>query len=163
MSGWNKRWPVFIPKKTAWVIILLFFLLVCTLVGDVSAVETNKPGEDPTAFDEEPPPDRPMYFKLDEHPVSINTSTNEEGDSLVDQFDQMTEWGIISTKFKPSESEWDIQAADDFVVPAAEGNWKVTSIEASGFFVSGDLKLNNPDVEIAHVYFYMDAGGVLGR
>jgi hypothetical protein len=75
---------------------------------------------------------------------------------LYDQTDSLTD-GINSQDFEAANASFSNQAADDFVVPAADGAWTIHAVHALGEYFNGPGPM--PSV---NVFFYADAGGLPG-
>ena len=78
---------------------------------------------------------------------------------LYDQTDNAGTDAITSQDFEAANDAYDNQAADDFVVPAADGTWTIDEVYVSGAYWNGSP--GGPSLQ-ANVYFYQDASGLPG-
>jgi len=78
---------------------------------------------------------------------------------LYDQTDNPGTDAITSQDFEASFNTYDAQAADDFVIPAADGTWTIDEVYVSGAYWNGAP--GGPSLQ-ANVYFYENASGLPG-
>ena len=83
------------------------------------------------------------------------------GSVLLDQMDYVGSWGIVSQNYE--YDAWDIEAADDFTVPASDETWTIESLDVFGFCGSiyGE-PLDCGSLASANVYIYSSAGSLPG-
>ncbi len=82
-------------------------------------------------------------------------------DLLYDQSDSVTTLrGANSQEYEAANSDFDSQAADDFIVPEEDGSWTVYAVEAFGEYENN----NGPEgfAPAVNVYFYADDKGLPG-
>ncbi|HQN40324.1 MAG TPA: hypothetical protein PLQ31_12455 [Thermoanaerobaculia bacterium] len=78
---------------------------------------------------------------------------------LYDQTDNPGTDAITSQDFEAANNAYDAQAADDFVIPAADGMWTIDEVYVSGAYWNGDP--GGPSLQ-ANVYFYENVSGLPG-
>lgn len=76
---------------------------------------------------------------------------------LYDQTDSPGTEAITSQDFEAANDAYDNEAADDFVVPAADGAWTIDEVYVAGQYWNG----TGPSTQ-ANVRFYQDASGLPG-
>jgi uncharacterized repeat protein (TIGR01451 family) len=109
-----------------------------------AAVQAARPEMAELARDEAPALDiRPLY------------------DLLYDQSDHVTTLrGVNSQEYEASYSDFDSQAADDFIVPEGDGSWSVHAVEAFGEYQSSNGQ--EGFAPAVNVSFYRDDNGLPG-
>jgi len=66
--------------------------------------------------------------------------------------------GICAQNFEPALDQFDVEAADDFVVGAPDRRWRVDTIEVGGFYRG----VGDRPTESVNVRIYQDGGGLPG-
>lgn len=80
---------------------------------------------------------------------------------LYDQMDNLSSAPIASQNYESDYANFDSQAADDFVIPAGIGYWKVSSLDILGTYnVPGGSTVH---VDSVNVQFYAAAGSSLPK
>ena len=152
-KDWSKR-----------LILVVTALMVIFGAGSATAMNSPLTGESVLVEGDETPGKKSLQFELtsDSSPsMALSSPSSEE--SLKNQLDNRSTFGIASTKFEASHSAWNIEAADDFTVPSSEGSWSIHRIDVYSFCV--DSEENPKDcgaLNKATVRFYQNQGGLPG-
>ncbi len=91
-------------------------------------------------------------------PVNPPLKTPSISVILYDQTASPALTSVTSQAYDPPRATLDNQAADDFIIPAADGAWAIDSL-----FIQGDYQGDPGQIPFVNVNFYADAGGLPGE
>jgi uncharacterized repeat protein (TIGR01451 family) len=85
------------------------------------------------------------------------TAAAPNGGILYDQTDNAGTNSITSQEFEAANTAFNNQAADDFVIPPADGTWNIDTVFAPGAYFNGP-----GPTPLVNVFFYADNAGLPG-
>ena len=138
------------------VVLILVLLIIILFTGSASA------GPYLQGDGEEPDPEYPLTYQLEQMPDGIQPLASAGSSSLQDQLNYRSNWGIASVKFDWAYNDYDVEAADDFTVPEGDGSWIIDQVDIYGWCVGNIGEYRCTNLDGANVRIYQDNGGKPG-
>jgi len=142
-------------------------LILLVIIFSASGAYAQDAGDKnilPDSQGDDPRQNAPLQASHDnvQSETSLDTSAGEV--ILINQLNHMSDWGVVSENFQPSYSNWDTEAADDFIVPVSDGTWLVETVDVYGFCRNLYFEvIDCGSLASANVYIYRDNGLIPGE
>ena len=144
------------------------FILLLVIIFSASGAYAQDAGDKnilPDSQGDDPRQNAPLQASHD-NLQSIETSLDASPGEviLINQLNYISDWGIVSENFQAIYSNWDTEAADDFIVPVSDGTWKVETVDVYGFCRNLYLEvIDCGSLASVNVYIYRDNGLIPGE
>lgn len=146
--------------------VFIILLAIMVLLPGSGVALAREAGVDQGKFHrgEDPPPDRSPTLRHGRIHGGDPLAASPGASVLVDQLNNPGDWGIVSEKFDPVNSEWDAEAADDFVIPEGDGAWTIETIDVYGLCRNLDFEvIDCGNLDSANIRFYRNNGTIPGE